>query len=130
MFSDSEPSAAAVDDLAALGPGSDRQAAQYYRSMHARAVQRQEQWKQRALAAEQLIKQWLFFLGWCVQQIQDLKRKLAWLNKQQFDSKSEATKVSGATAEPSPASASEPAIALMPFGNSWRKDFDSDGFLR
>ncbi len=110
MFSDSEPSAATVDDLAPLGQRSDRQAAHYYRSMHARAVQRQEQWKQRALAAEQIIKSLLFFLGWCVQQIQGLKRKLAWLNKQQFGSKSEATKVSGAITEPSPASGSQAAL--------------------
>jgi transposase len=112
MFSDSEPGAAVLDNLATLGQGSDRQQAQYYRSMHARAVQRQEQWKQRALVAEQIIEQLLFLLGWCVQQIQELKRKLAWLNKQQFGSKSEATKSSGAITEQPPASASDPALGI------------------
>jgi len=111
MFRDSEPSpsAATVDDLAPLGHGSDRQAAHYYRSMHARAVQRLEECKQRALAGERIIEQLLFWLGWCLQQIQEFKRQLAWLNKQQFGSKSEATKVSESEAAPSPASASQPA---------------------
>jgi transposase len=109
MFDDSEPGAAALDSLPPVGEVSDRQAAHYYRSMHARAVQRLEEWKQRALAAEQIIKQLLFLLGWCIQQIQELKRKLAWLNKQQFGSKSEATKLSESEAAPSPASASGPA---------------------
>jgi transposase len=57
--------------------------------MHERAVQREQQWKQKALAAEQIIKQLLVLLGYCVQKIGALTRQLAWVNKQLFASKSE-----------------------------------------
>ena len=52
MLRESESLAAESNGLPPLGKGSDRQAAHYYRAMHARAVQREEQWKERALAAE------------------------------------------------------------------------------
>lgn len=91
MLSESEAFAAAVEDLPPIGQRTDREAAHYYRCMHARAVQREQQWKQRALAGEQIIKQLLVFVGWSVQQIDELRRQLTWLHKQQFSSKSEAT---------------------------------------
>ena len=100
MLSESETIAAASDCLPPLGQRSDRQAAHYYRSMHARAVQREEHWKERALAGQQIIKQLLVLVGWCVQQIEGLKRQLAWLKKQQFGRKSEATQAADAVAQP------------------------------
>ena len=78
--------------------------------MHGRAVQREEQWKQKALAGEQIIKQLLVLLGWCVQRIEEFKRQLTWLNKQQFGSKSEATRATAGVAEEGqpPARAGQP----------------------
>lgn len=83
------------DAVPPLGQGRDRQAAHYYRSQHARAVQREQQWKARALAAEKTLGQLLVWVGWCGQQIEALKGQLAWLKKQQFGRKSEATPVKG-----------------------------------
>ena len=111
MLRESETIATASDSLPPLGPRSDRAAAHYYRSMHARGVQREEHWKEKALAGEQIIKQLLVLVGWCVQQIEGFKRQLAWLKKQQFGSKSEATKTPDAVAEPAPATGSEQAVA-------------------
>jgi hypothetical protein len=78
--------------------------------MHARAIQREQQWKERALAGEQIIKQLLVLVGWCVQQIERFKRQLAWLKKQQFGCKSEATRATDGVAEPDPAAGSEPTV--------------------
>jgi len=89
VFRESEPWATSADALPPLGGRGDREAAHYYRAMHARAAQREQQWKQKALAAEQIIKQLLVLLAYCVQQLQGLTRQVAWLNKQQFGSKSE-----------------------------------------
>ena len=100
MISVSENVAAPCDSLPPLGPFSDRQAAHYYGHQHDRAVQREEQWKAKALAAEKIIAQLLVLLGWCVQQIQELKRQLAWLKKQGFGRKSEETKTKGAAGSP------------------------------
>ena len=92
--------AASCDPRLPLGRWSDRQAAHYYRSQHSRAVQREQQWKERALAGERIIAQLLVLVGWCVQQIEALKRQLAWLKKQQFGRKSEATPVNGLVGAP------------------------------
>ena len=92
MLSDSESVAAESEGLPPLGTRSDRQAANYYRSMHAGAVEREQRWKERALAAEQIIKQLLVWLGFFVEKIGKLTRQVTWLNKQQFASKSEATR--------------------------------------
>jgi transposase len=78
-----------------VGQLSDRQAAHYYRDLHKRAVQREQQWKDKAQAAEKIIARLLELLGWCVQQIGDLKRQLAWLKKQVFGRRSEETKAKG-----------------------------------
>ena len=91
MLRESESVAAESDALPRLGTMSDRQAAHYYRSMHTQAVQREQRWKQRALAAEQIIKQLLVLVGYCVEKIGKLTRHVAWFNKQHFGSKSEAT---------------------------------------
>lgn len=92
MLRESDSLAAESDALPPSGTMSDRQAAHYYRSMHARAVQREQRWKQRALGAEQLIKQLLALLALCGQKIGKLTRHVAWFNKQHFGSKSEATR--------------------------------------
>ncbi len=102
MLLESESVAAESDGLPPLGTRSDREAAHYYRSMHARAVEREQRWKEKALVAEQIIKQLLVLLGYCVQKIGALTRQVTWLNKQQFGSKSEATK-------PAPEAATQPA---------------------
>ena len=78
-----------------MGQLSDRQAAHYYRRQHSRALQREQQWEQRALAAEKIIAQLLVLVGWCVQQISGVKGQLAWLKKQELGRKSEATKAPG-----------------------------------
>jgi hypothetical protein len=67
--------------------------------MHMGAVQREQQWKERALAGEQISKQLLVVVAWCVQQIGALTRQLAWLKKQQFGSKSEASQPSDRVAD-------------------------------
>ena len=75
--------------------------------MHARAAQREQQWKERALAGEQIVKQLLVLLQWCVEQIEGLKRHLVWLKKQQFGCKSEATRASDGGGQPELAAGSE-----------------------
>jgi transposase len=100
VISVSENVAAPCDSLPPLGQWSDRQAAHYYRQQHARAVQREQQWNERALAAQRIIAQLLVLVGWCVQQIGSLKGQLTWLKKQQFGRKSEATKADGLAASP------------------------------
>jgi len=91
VLRESDTLAAGPDSLPPLGARGDRQAAHYYRALHARAAQREQQWKQKALAAEQIIKQLLVLVAYCVQKIGALTRQVAWLNKQQFGSKSEST---------------------------------------
>jgi transposase len=97
VLRDDENLAAESDDLPPLGNRSDREAAHYYRSMHARAVEREERWKQRALAAEKFIKQLLVLVLYCVEKIAALTRQVAWFNKQTFGSKSESTPSPGRT---------------------------------
>jgi transposase len=69
--------------------GSDRRAAHYYRAQHARALEREEGFKEKAQGAEKSIVQLQVLIGWLVQQIRDLQRQLAWLKQQQFGRKSE-----------------------------------------
>ena len=104
-----EPVAAPYDPAPPLGPGRDRRAAHYYRAQHGRAVQREQQWKQRALAAERTIAQWAVLAGGCLQQIEALKGQLAWLKKQQFGRKSEATPANGLAGAPARATESSAA---------------------
>ena len=88
MISVSENTAVATAELPPLG-GSDRQAAHYYRAQHARALEREEGFKEEAQAAEKIIVQLQVLIGWLVQQIRELQRQLAWLKQQQFGRKSE-----------------------------------------
>ena len=91
MIGTNETVAAGCETLPPAGQGSDRQAAHYYRAQHARALQREQAWKEKALAAQKIIAQLLVLVGWFVEQVGDFKRQLAWLKKQQFGSKSEIT---------------------------------------
>ena len=100
MLSLNEPIAAPCDPPPPVGPGNDRQAAHYYRAQHRLAVQREQQWKQRFLAAEKTIAWLVVLIGWYCQQMEALKRQLAWLNKQLFGCKSEASGASGLAASP------------------------------
>jgi hypothetical protein len=88
VISASENPAVAFAEPPPLG-GSDRQAAHYYRTQHARALQREERLKEKAQAAEKIIVRLQVLIGWLVQQIRDLRRQLAWLKQQQFGRKSE-----------------------------------------
>ena len=88
MISASENAAVECAELPPLG-GSDRQAAHYYRAQHARALEREAGFKEKAQAAEKIIVQLQVLIGWLVQQIRDLQRQLAWLKRQQFGCKSE-----------------------------------------
>jgi len=117
VLRESEPGATPTDTLPPLGGRGDRQAAHYYQAMHARAAQREQEWKQKALAGEQIIKQLLVLLIYCVQQIQGLTRQVAWLNKQQFGTKSESTR---STATP-PASTSGAETPEQPTTQEKRK---------
>jgi len=104
-----EPIAAPCEPTPPLGQWSDRQAAHYYRAQHGRAAQREQQWKQRALAGEKIIASLLVLVGWYGQQIEALQRQLAWLKKQLFGRKTEATPanaLAGSAEGASPASAS------------------------
>jgi transposase len=78
-----------AESLAPSQHGSDRQAAHYYRAMHARAVGREEQWKDKARNGEKIIAALVYLMGVLLREIGELKRQLAWLNKQQFGRKSE-----------------------------------------
>lgn len=102
MLRETETSAAELDPLPPLGNRGDREAAHYYRTMHERAVQREQQWKQKALAAEQIIKQLLVLVAFCVEKIGGLTRHLAWVNKQLFGSKSESTRNKASEPEGAP----------------------------
>jgi hypothetical protein len=102
VLQESESISAESDGLPPLGNRSDRQAAHYYRSMHARAVQREQRWKQRALEAEQIIKQLLVLVASCVDMIGAITRQVTWLNKQQFGNKSESTAGAGGHASSRP----------------------------
>ena len=73
----------------------DRQAANFYRAQHVRALQRAKEWEQKTRAAEKIITQLLVLLGCFLQRIAELSRQLAWLKKQQFGRKSEAGSSSG-----------------------------------
>ena len=88
MISVSENTAVATAELPPLW-GSDRQAAHYYRAQHARVLEREEGFKEKAQAAEHIIVQLLVLIGWLLHQIRELQRQLAWLKKQQFGRKSE-----------------------------------------
>lgn len=101
----------ADDPAAPVGQVNDRQAAHYYQAMHARALRREQQWKERALAGERIIAQVLVLVGWCVQQIGALKRQLAWLKKQQFGRKSEATQAKPAAGASSEGAATAPSAS-------------------
>ena len=109
MLRESESIAGESDGLPPLGTRSERQAAHYYRSMHARAVEREQRWKQRALAAEQIIKQLLMLLGAFVEKIGKLTRQVAWFNKQHFGRKSEATQPAQQATQPASESGKEGA---------------------
>lgn len=82
-------------DIGSSGRIGDRQAAHYYRAQHGRAVQRAQQWEQKARAAEKIIAQLLVLLGAVLERIQELSRQLAWLKKQQFGRKTETGSSSG-----------------------------------
>ena len=109
MLRETETAAAELDALPPLGNRGDREAAHYYRAMHERAVQREQQWKQKALAAEQIIKQLLVLVAFCVEKIGALTRQLAWVNKQLFGSKSESTRSTASAPEGAPAASTSGA---------------------
>jgi transposase len=77
--------------------------------MHAGALQREQRWKARALAAERFIKQLLVLLRSCGQVIGKLTRQVAWFNKQHFGRKSEATGPTPPATPPSSEGAKEGA---------------------
>jgi transposase len=90
--------------------------------MHERAVRREQQWKQKALAAEQIIKQLLVLVACCVGKIGALTRQLAWVNKRLFGSKSESTRNTASEPEGAPpASASGAENPEQPKAGGKRK---------
>ena len=89
MIEITEEADAVPEPLAPVGHGSDRQAAHYYRAQHARAVEREAQWKEKARHGEKIIAALVYWVALLLREISALKRQLAWLNKQQFGRKSE-----------------------------------------
>jgi transposase len=85
------------------GAGAERWAAHYYRALHARALQREQHWKAKALAYEKTIAQLWVVIGAYVQQVEALKGRLAWLTKQLFGRKSEASPAHGLAGAAEPA---------------------------
>ena len=70
--------------------------------MHARAVEREGQWKEKARSGEKIIAALVYWVALLRREISALKGQLAWLNKQQFGRKSEKSaprQPSGATPE-------------------------------
>lgn len=109
MFSHNEQEAAPCEPPPIGGAVDDRWAAHYYRALHARALQREQHWKAQALAYEKTIAQLWILLGSFAQQVEALKGRLAWLNKQLFGRKSEAQSahdLAGAAPAATPSSAS------------------------
>ena len=77
------------------GAGDDRWAAHYYRALHARALQREQHWKAKALGYEKIIAQLWAVMGGYARQVEGLKGQLAWLHKQLFGRKSEGSPAHG-----------------------------------
>lgn len=95
------------DTLEPAGSVKERQAAHYYRAMHARALEREAQWREKARGAEQLIAVLLYCVGLLLREVRKLKGQLAWLNRQQYGRKSEQSPQASAPAGgPEPAQAS------------------------
>jgi transposase len=85
-----EQVAAPGEPLPIGGSGGDRWAAHYYRALHARALQREQHWKAKALGYEQTIAQFWVLVGGLARQLEALKGQLAWLHKQLSGRKTEA----------------------------------------
>ena len=111
MISVSENTAVASESLPPLA-GGDRRAAHYYRAQHARALAREEGFKDKAQAAESIIVQLQVLIGWLLQQIRDLQRQLAWLKQQQFGRKSESRpNPEGSSTQPTGAPSAQGAVS-------------------
>ena len=72
-----------------------RQQANYWRAQHARACQRQEVWKARALQLESTVRKCQATIDEQSQQIEALKARVIWLAQQVFGRKTESTIDSG-----------------------------------
>lgn len=118
MIGSTEEVNAAPATPASVGLGSERQAAHFYRAMHARAVERETQWKAKARSGEQLITALMYLVGLLLGEIRALKRQLAWLNQQQFGRKSEPRAArppaGGKTADGAPQTPSGPGAGQEP----------------
>jgi len=86
-----------------------RQQAHYWRAQHARATERQEAWKAKALQLESIVRQQEAMIAEQSQQLEALKARVAWLSQQVFGRKTESTtytdiegqNISGSFADPS-----------------------------
>lgn len=66
-----------------------RQQAHYWRTQHARAVDRELRWKARALELEEIVRTQAAQIAELTQQLEALKSQVAWLQRQLFGRKSE-----------------------------------------
>jgi len=73
-----------------------RQQAHYWRTMHDRALQRESVWKEKVAALEGVIKAQKAELAERTEEIETLKARVAWLERQVFGAKGEQSKDSGA----------------------------------
>ena len=80
-----------VDEIDRVESIELRQQANYWRAQHARAVERQEAWKTKALQLESLVRQQQATISEQSQQMEALKARVAWLAQQVFGRKTEAS---------------------------------------
>ncbi len=66
-----------------------RQQAHYYRSLHARAVEREAAWKDKAQRLEEVVRRQQAQIAELTREVEAAKARIAWLEQQVFGRKSE-----------------------------------------
>jgi transposase len=95
-----------------------RQQAHYWRALHGRAVEREQEWKGRCEQLEAQVRQQAIQLEAQRQQIEGLTAQVAWLQQQVFGRKSEATTP---PMSESPGEAPDPASSWAPEAEGRRR---------
>ena len=87
-----------------------RQQINYWRAMHARAVEREALWKETAQPLEAVVRRQEVQLREQAEQIEALKAKVAWLQQQVFGRKSEESKAASVEVQDSEGQASSASL--------------------
>ena len=93
-----------------------RQQAHYWRTQHARAVDRELRWKARALELEKIVRTQEAQIAELTQQLEALKSHVAWLQRQLFGRKSEQRDEVGRDADPGDQDVSDGLAVHRPRG--------------